>query len=93
MKIIKSLLLLLIGVVLGAILFKYVAPELTNSSPTASKHVDEAKPLYWVAPMNPDFKSDKPGKSPMGMDLIPVYPDKAEGQDSGPGTVKISPDA
>mgnify|MGYP000713537760 CR=1 FL=1 len=34
-------------------------------------------PLYWVAPMDPNYKRDKPGKSPMGMDLIPVY----EGED------------
>lgn len=50
----------------------------------------EREPLYWVAPMDPDYKRDKPGKSPMGMDLIPVYeePDEAD----SPGTVKISPD-
>ncbi|WP_417254203.1 heavy metal-binding domain-containing protein [Celeribacter sp.] len=29
--------------------------------------------LYWVAPMDPNFRKDGPGKSPMGMDLIPVY--------------------
>jgi len=29
--------------------------------------------LYWVAPMDPNFRKDEPGKSPMGMDLIPVY--------------------
>lgn len=29
--------------------------------------------LYWWDPMIPDFKSDKPGKSPMGMDMVPVY--------------------
>lgn len=28
---------------------------------------------YWVAPMDPNFRRDGPGKSPMGMDLIPVY--------------------
>jgi Cu(I)/Ag(I) efflux system membrane fusion protein/cobalt-zinc-cadmium efflux system membrane fusion protein len=28
---------------------------------------------HWVAPMDPTYISDKPGKSPMGMDLIPVY--------------------
>jgi len=28
---------------------------------------------YWVAPMDPSYISDKPGKSPMGMDLVPVY--------------------
>ena len=35
--------------------------------------VAEKKILYWVAPMDPNFKRDKPGKSPMGMDLVPVY--------------------
>jgi len=29
--------------------------------------------LYWVAPMDPNYRKDVPGKSPMGMDLIPVY--------------------
>ena len=33
----------------------------------------EKKVLYWVAPMNPNYRMDKPGKSPMGMDLVPVY--------------------
>jgi RND family efflux transporter MFP subunit len=31
---------------------------------------------YWKAPMTPGFTSDKPGKSPMGMDLVPVYEDE-----------------
>ena len=30
---------------------------------------------YWVAPMDPTYISDEPGKSPMGMDLVPVYED------------------
>ena len=33
--------------------------------------------LYWVAPMDPNFRRDEPGKSPMGMDLVPVYADEA----------------
>ncbi|HEB99492.1 MAG TPA: efflux RND transporter periplasmic adaptor subunit, partial [Thiotrichales bacterium] len=37
----------------------------------------ERKILYWVAPMDPNYRSDKPGKSPMGMDLVPVYEDEA----------------
>jgi Cu(I)/Ag(I) efflux system membrane fusion protein len=37
----------------------------------------ERKVLYWVAPMDPNFRRDKPGKSPMGMDLVPVYEDEA----------------
>ncbi len=47
----------------------------------------ERKILYWVAPMDPNYRRDKPGKSPMGMDLIPVYADE-EGEDN---SVKISP--
>lgn len=39
----------------------------------------EREILYWVAPMDPNFRRDTPGKSPMGMDLIPVY----EGEESG----------
>lgn len=50
----------------------------------------EREALYWVAPMDPNYKRDKPGKSPMGMDLIPVY--KEEGGESEVGTVRISPD-
>ncbi len=44
---------------------------------------------YWVAPMDPTYISDKPGKSPMGMDLVPVY----EGEDevSVEGAVRIDP--
>ena len=51
----------------------------------------EKKILYWVAPMDPNYRRDKPGKSPMGMDLIPVY--EGQGQDSNDATiVKISPE-
>ena len=89
----KSLLLLMIGGIIGIAVIKYIAPDLlTDSSSMISKQADEEKPLYWVAPMNPDFKSDKPGKSPMGMDLIPVYADDSSGPDEGPGTIRISPD-
>src|SRR3954471_23075824 len=31
-------------------------------------------PLYWVDPMHPTYKSNKPGKAPdCGMELVPVY--------------------
>jgi Cu(I)/Ag(I) efflux system membrane fusion protein len=38
---------------------------------------DEKDILYWVAPMDPNYRRDKSGKSPMGMDLVPVYADDA----------------
>jgi Cu(I)/Ag(I) efflux system membrane fusion protein len=56
---------------------------------TASNSSNE--PLYWVAPMDPNYKRDKPGKSPMGMDLIPVYAEDLAGEQDKPGTVKIDP--
>ncbi len=40
-----------------------------KSAPTSG----ERKILYWQAPMDPSYKMDKPGKSPMGMDLVPIY--------------------
>jgi len=48
----------------------------------------EREVLYWVAPMDSNFRRDEPGKSPMGMDLKPVYADEI---DAVPGTVKIDP--
>jgi multidrug efflux pump subunit AcrA (membrane-fusion protein) len=47
------------------------------------------KILYWQAPMDPTEIYDHPGKSKMGMDLVPVYEDQA-GIGSG-STVKIDP--
>ncbi len=52
---------------------------------------DSNEPLYWVAPMDPNYKRDKPGKSPMGMDLIPVYAEDLAGEKDKPGTVTIDP--
>ena len=53
----------------------------------SSEEPAEREILYWVAPMDPNFRRDQPGKSPMGMDLVPVYADEAGGGD----TVTISP--
>ncbi|MCK4706731.1 MAG: efflux RND transporter periplasmic adaptor subunit, partial [Gammaproteobacteria bacterium] len=41
----------------------------------------EKEVLYWVAPMDPNYQRDKPGKSPMGMDLVPVYADVASAKE------------
>src|SRR3989338_461576 len=37
----------------------------------------EKKILYWTDPMIPGYKADKPGKSPMGMDLVAVYEEES----------------
>ncbi|MEJ2471905.1 MAG: efflux RND transporter periplasmic adaptor subunit [Desulfuromonadales bacterium] len=55
--------------------------ELTPLKPAGSAADDtpagERKIKYWVAPMDPSYIRDEPGKSPMGMDLVPVYEDEA----------------
>ncbi|MGK0270238.1 MAG: Cu(I)/Ag(I) efflux system membrane fusion protein [Cocleimonas sp.] len=38
----------------------------------------EKKIKYWVAPMDANFRRDEPGKSPIGMDLVPVYEEKED---------------
>ncbi|WP_022941269.1 efflux RND transporter periplasmic adaptor subunit [Psychromonas hadalis] len=40
---------------------------------SAPETIAEQEVLYWVAPMDANYRRDKAGKSPMGMDLVPVY--------------------
>ena len=62
--------------------------SLVNNNTSLAKE-DSSEVLYWVAPMDPNYKRDKPGKSPMGMDLVPVY--KNEQQTNG-NEVVITPE-
>lgn len=83
------------GVILGSIItvvvYSFLGGPAVGPQGINAKS-GEKKPLHWVAPMDPNYKRDKPGKSPMGMDLIPVYADGGGGVDAGPGTIRISPD-
>lgn len=45
---------------------------------------------YWVAPMDPTYIRDEPGKSPMGMDLVPVYEEEG-GAKEPTSTIRIDP--
>ena len=64
--------------------------EAPDSSGPAADAPGERRILYWRAPMDPNYRSDQPGKSPMGMDLIPVYDDGGE-DTTTEGTVRVSP--
>ena len=48
---------------------------------------DSRRILYWRAPMDPTYTSDRPGKSPMGMDLVPVYEDDVAADVGAGGTL------
>ena len=77
---------LLAGVGIG------MAVDHWSSGPDRSVAADSAESeptiLYWKAPMDPNYRRDEPGKSPMGMDLMPVY---AGDGDEDESIVTISP--
>ena len=83
--------LMIVLVALAAALAGYLLGTRSGgplSEPGGAARSGEREVLYWVAPMDPNFRRDAPGKSPMGMDLVPVYADAAAAQ---PGLVSIDP--
>ena len=84
---IKICILVLIAGLAGIAIGVFLAGPLQNAGDEKQK-----EPLYWVAPMDPQYRRDEPGKSPMGMDLVPVYEQDNNKQQSKAGTVTISPD-
>lgn len=77
---------LFVAVVVGVLIGRASSP--TTNSPEAESVGSSREVLYWVAPMDPGFRRDAPGKSPMGMDLVPKYADEVDGQS---GVVAIDP--
>ncbi|MBU2487809.1 MAG: efflux RND transporter periplasmic adaptor subunit [Proteobacteria bacterium] len=45
---------------------------------------------YWAAPMDPTYIRNEPGKSPMGMDLVPVFEEEG-GEKEPASTIRIDP--
>ena len=66
----RYLLVLIVGLVVG---FFATSNEQIISFFAGNPKVTEPEILYWVAPMDANYHRDKPGKSPMGMDLVAVY--------------------
>lgn len=80
------------GIIIGGLLFaggSYFFNQETTRQ--ANDMPAKKQPLYWVAPMDANYRRDKPGKSPMGMDLVPVYENANMAQDEGAGTIYIAP--
>lgn len=76
------------GLLVGSII-TFLASSGSHS--TSVSESGENEPLYWVAPMDPNYRRDEPGLSPMGMELIPVYAEDKSANDAGPGTITIDP--
>ena len=64
---------LIVGLAGGVLISNYTILGKSIGKATVSEEKAEKEVLYWVAPMDPGFRRDEPGKSPMGMELIPVY--------------------
>lgn len=75
-----------VAIVLGIIIGRTLMPGGDTADVVAD--TAEREVLYWVAPMDANYRRNEPGKSPMGMDLVAVYADEVDGQ---PGAVKIDP--
>ncbi|MBE0370804.1 efflux RND transporter periplasmic adaptor subunit [Pseudoalteromonas aurantia] len=82
----------IVGIFLGAGFTYSIVNWIASSTYLdASVNNSEPQPLYWVAPMDDNYRRDKPGLSPMGMDLVPVYANEGNQESVSPGTVMIDP--
>lgn len=66
-------------------------PDSQPKKTFSSKDKQQTSPLYWVDAMEPTIRYDKPGKSRMGMELVPVYPENKKSFPSAPGEIHINP--
>jgi len=80
---VAALLFVAIGGGIGFFIAQSLGPQ------TATEDGEEI--LYWVAPMDASYRSDEPGKSPMGMELVPVYKDDASGSGDGEPALQLNP--
>ncbi len=77
---VTAIIALLCGVGLGWWLTPMTMNHDAHSTGSTKPGADDKDAiLYWVAPMDPGYRRDQPGKSPMGMDLVPVYADRENG--------------
>ena len=71
-----------------------LGPAIVNAAETLKAGMVDPKTgkkiKYWVAPMDPTYIRNEPGKSPMGMDLVPVY-EEAGGEKEPTSTIRIDP--
>jgi membrane fusion protein, copper/silver efflux system len=91
----RVVMLLLVAGLLGAgYTFRARLLNLVSKGGGQATQTAERKVLYWVDPMHPAYKSNKPGTAPdCGMDLVPVYEAGAEATANAPaGAIQISPE-
>ena len=97
-KIFMSTAIIFLGLTLASVgsLIPYIQPTANIAYAEEGLKAGDIDPKtgkkikYWVAPMDPKYIRNEPGKSPMGMDLVPVY--EEEGEEKEPAsTIRIDP--
>lgn len=83
-----SALLILVG---GITIYLFSGKSSLSESIARNTGDSDNEILYWVAPMDPNYRRDKPGKSPMGMDLVPVYKKDAQDTQENEPAITINP--
>jgi len=82
----------LVVLVAGAAFLGGLGYERWHAKPGAAESA-ERKVLYWVDPMHPWYKSDKPGIAPdCGMKLVPVYAGEQLPNRAAANAVQVSPE-
>ena len=92
-RLLTGFIFIALGIAIGYFAQSHIREILVTSGLSDAESMDgsgssEREVLYWVAPMDANYRRDQPGKSPMGMDLVPVYADEGS---SEAGVVKINP--
>lgn len=81
----NRLLILIVMIVVVAMMLGIVIGRYTGYSVTGI----EKKPMYWIDTMEPQIHYPGPGKSRMGMELVPVYAE--DEQDKKQPGIQVSP--
>ena len=92
-RLLTGFIFIILGITIGYFAQSHIREILVSSGLSDADSMDgsgaaEREVLYWVAPMDANYRREKPGKSPMGMDLVPVYADEGSLE---AGVVKINP--
>ncbi len=67
----------------GMVLSQHATDSGADSTASDGPCPRGTQPLYWKAPMDPSYVREAPGKSPMGMDLVPECPSVANSAPEG----------
>lgn len=79
-----------VGIVLTGAIIAFGMLRTPSSESSGGTASSDPEILYWVAPMDPTYRRDEPGLSPMGMELVPVYAEDEAATEAG---LRIDPAA